>query len=538
MELRSYFRLPRNKGTQEGMAGDPRWEGIPPVGNRAIDDRWKFLSLILMVFVVKIAVWSVYRWVTGNLYPFTDPRVGSEWNYAVSTFAKPLLQLGPVFFLWWYLFKEKGLPFKLTKKNLTSSVIWGCLGGVLFYVVASLVFVGHMSLTGKGQDFSLVAGWNVEGVGWSLVIATLFSYMLSTGPAEELFSRGFLQDQTARGFSLGAAIIFSSVLFAIGHLPISIMVHHLSFEAIMWYMLTLVIMGAFFSLIYQWSRNIVLPIIIHGLWDWYLTLFQIKGSYAQGIIADPQGAFGAIDLVNTVITLAIMLPFFYLLHRYFWREDAKEKRSGVIRWIRRMDTGERFKNSRQPWLMAVGVTFVFCILMLPTAALFSTSDPAKMKDRPIEAVYVPSFSNFTFEETGTAREGEPLEFPVKPESGSVVSVNVSVTWEDEPPESGIIRDYENKPDRFRLTIKDPEGAELAVKESSDGYVFLTWSTAPDKAVNGSYTISLELVNAGDQEPPNQFLQPVEDDSNEYILKGEYKSVTFEKADEDDYHIRW
>ena len=87
----------------------------------------------------------------------------------------------------------------------------------------------------KGCFFCFNPGEPSSGVtspGWMLIIAMMFSYMIVTGPTEELFSRGFLQDQTARAFDLKFAILFSSVLFASGHLPISILVYRLSFMTI------------------------------------------------------------------------------------------------------------------------------------------------------------------------------------------------------------------------------------------------------------------------------------------------------------------
>ena len=157
-------------GTQEQMMKDPKWNGIPPVGNRPIDNKWKFLRLILLVFVVKIIIWSIYRFTTGNWDVLSD-RIN---NYTAGIFLKPLLQLTPVFILWLYVFKERGLPFRLTRKHLFSSIIFGCILGLIYYFVASGVLIGLMEATGQGTDFHFVAGW--DDAGWWLIIAMMFSY--------------------------------------------------------------------------------------------------------------------------------------------------------------------------------------------------------------------------------------------------------------------------------------------------------------------------------------------------------------------------
>jgi membrane protease YdiL (CAAX protease family) len=241
----------RGLGTQAQMMKDPKWNGIPPVGNRPIFNKQYFLFLVLLVFIVKIIIWGIYRYSTGTLDIFTNPDNGREMTYWAGIVAKPVLQLAPVFILWLYVFKERGLPFRLTRKHLFSSIVFGCIMGLIYYFVASYVFIGVMNASGQGTDFVFVAGW--DDAGWWLIIAMMFSYMIGTGPTEELFSRGFLQDQTARAYPLWFAIVFTSILFAIGHLPISILVYHLSFMTIVWYMIILVIMGGFFAILYQWS---------------------------------------------------------------------------------------------------------------------------------------------------------------------------------------------------------------------------------------------------------------------------------------------
>ncbi len=538
MVLGNLLAKPKGEGTQEDMAEEERWNGVPPVGDQPIDNRWKFLQLVLLVFVVKILIWSVYRWLTGNFEPLTD-RVTMYW---VTLFAKPLLQLGPVFPLWWYIFKERGNPFRITRTNLASSVFWGCFGGLIFYIVASVIFVAHLVATGQGADFHVVAGWNVEGVGWGLVIATMFSYMISTGPAEELFSRGFLQDQTARAFPILHAIIFSAVLFAIGHLPISIMVHHLGLEAIMWYMLTLFIMGIFFSLIYHWSRNIVLGIIIHGLWDWYLTLFQVKGAYSRSVIENPAAAFGLVDFVNTIITLAVMIPFFYFLYLTFWKKDAREmgeeeEGKGFVWWMRRMDCG----HWEKPWRKAIAFTTVFCLVMIPVASGIDVQDPTKRSDRPMEPIYETMKEKENMTRTGMVLEGQAVEHTIAPDQGVINSVDATLKWQDEendtsPGPVGIV-EYDNEPDTFRLLILSEDGDVLKSDESSGGSIRISWSGGEGNGSQSMITIRIELVEAGDQVPPIPVLPTNQDDSNEYQLTAAYeREWKREVGDSED--IRW
>ncbi len=533
-----------NLGTQSQMVSDPKWNGIPPVGNRPITNRNKFLGMILLVFIVKIIIWGTFRYITGNSPIFTNPDYGAELTYWVGMVAKPVLQLGPIFLIWWFIFKEKGIPFKFTRKNLASSLVWGLFGAILFFIVATTSLVVVLNIMGYGANFRIVAGW--DDVGMALVIAMMFSYMIGTGPAEEIFSRGFLQDQTARAYPLWFAIVFSSVLFAIGHLPISILMHHMSFEAIIWYMLILVIMGMFFSLIYQWSRNILLPILIHGLWDWYLTLFSLKGDYTEVFIANSNILFLRVDFFNTLITLAIMLPIFYFLYVKFWRKDhfstgspfeRRRKENRVFRWIRERDQGHW---PSRPIVTVVAVTTAFCLLMIPTAALVGVDDPSLtsdgVKDFKGELQEIKLWERLL--KAGYLAEGQNEEIEIPTNNSRVTAVNVSLYWEDEP-DAGVR--YTNTPDTFKIILMDGDGNEIDSHQSASGHATIIWISDDDTVDLGNLTVSVQLTRAGDQETMISIigLRDIADEGNEYSMMIDYETVSITYSGESEGEdVRW
>ncbi|MBN1539881.1 MAG: CPBP family intramembrane metalloprotease [Candidatus Thermoplasmatota archaeon] len=535
---------PYSKGTEEELMTDPVWNGVPPVGKRPVTNRKRFLLMILLVFIIKIIIWGIYRYITGNASLFTNPDFGNELTYWVGMVAKPVLQLAPVFLLWWFLFKEKGIPFRFTRKNIASSLAWGLLGAILFFTISTVSMSIVLKLFGFGENFRIVAGW--DDVGWGLVIAMMFSYMIGTGPAEELFSRGFLQDQTARAYPLWFAMGFSAVLFAAGHLPISILMHRMSFEAIIWYMLILFVMGMFFSLIYQWSRNILLPILIHGLWDWYLTLFSLKGDYSEGFIANSEILFLRVDFLNTLITLSIMLPIFYFLYIRFWRRDhlstgspqeRKKKDNAVFRWLKERDLGNW---PARPWITVISVTTVFCLLMIPAAAIVGVDDTSKfsdgIKDFKGDPVEVRVWEKMMV--SGYLGEGEDTNIELDRNTSVITKVNVSLIWEDEP-DAGFR--YTNTPDQFQITLLDGEGNEIRTHQSGTGRSSIVW-ISPDETIDGgNLSVQIRMVRAGDHEPLVSFLglRNINDEGNDYSLMVDYEllSITYE-GEEQKADVRW
>ena len=534
-------------GTQEQMLKDPKWNGIPPVGDRPISatpwGKFKFLFFILLVFLVKLGIWSAYRWTTGNV-DFLGVPVN---NYTAGIFMKPLLQLLPVFILWLILFQERGLPFRLTRKHLFSSVVFGCILGLLYYFVATGVFVGMMGATGQGADFHIVAGW--DDIGWWLIIAMMFSYMIGTGPTEELFSRGFLQDQTARAYPLWFAILFSSFLFAVGHLPISIFLYHMSTMAIAWYMVILVIMGCFFSLLYQWSRNIAFPAIIHGLWDWYLSLYALRGAYSKEFMADPTVNFGTMDFVSTIGTLAIMLPIFYIVYLVWWRHDkplVTGPLAGIVRAIERVKLTHRIRSydrgdwpRKNPILVTATIVGIFCLLSLPLAGVIGTDDPAKFNDRIIgdEGQMVIIYDNGTDHGSGNLNVMDSETYQIGFDEMEIISINIILTWSDEPPVNSL---YTNEPDTFQVELLDPGGDMLDSVDGSGGTLEISWPGEEGAVYNGNFSVVVTLLEAGDQEPGfNPLgLRTQTDDSNDYSVDITYQRFFKKMVGGEGGDVRW
>ncbi len=564
MSLPPILDAPVGRGNQEDMLKERRFNGIPPVGNNPVDNKWKLLLFVLIVFMVKIAFWTAYRWACGNVYPLTDYEVRT-W---VSVFAKPILQLGPVFPLWWFLFKEKGMPFRFTKKNLFTSVVLGCLMALIFYFVSRGVYVVQMMIRGEGSDFAFIAGWDDSALTFSVIMALMFTFMLSTGPAEELFSRGFLQDQLSRSYSVTTAILISSVLFAVGHLPISILVYQLSFETIMWYMVVLVIMGVFFSLMYHWSRNIVFPIIIHGLWDWYLSLMILKGAYPTEFLLHYHENFGMTDLINTVATLMIIGPMIFLLYKVFWQQPVREKAceeapknegpiAGAMRAVRRLDAGrwkemhfdlsflpdnlaKNINKNFWPYVTVIAVTGLFCMAMLPLAEVIGTNDPEKMKDRPSDGPWtqiVEEHDNFHDVFQGAVQESDYTEYTLGGVNITATNISISFTWTDEEPTPSH---YINDPDTFELVIFGPNGNQVASDTGSGGSIELSWAGMEGFENSGTVIIRIKLTNAGDMHPrinPGGLLTK-EDTSNSYEITIIHDTTTYVEEPLPEPHVVW
>lgn len=87
---------------------------------------------------------------------------------------------------------------------------------------------------------------------------------LLAGLGEELLFRGVIQAGLADLWSPLAALILASLLFGLAH-AISLS-----------YLLLASMMGLYLGLLYHWTGNLLVPIIVHALYDWIAIHFYLR----------------------------------------------------------------------------------------------------------------------------------------------------------------------------------------------------------------------------------------------------------------------
>lgn len=92
------------------------------------------------------------------------------------------------------------------------------------------------------------------------------------GPAEELLFRGIIQRRLVDRLSLGYGILFASIIFAVAHAGALIAS---STSGFVFMMGVYVVLGAILGITYEITKNIVVPIVIHGIFN----ALQAAGMY-------------------------------------------------------------------------------------------------------------------------------------------------------------------------------------------------------------------------------------------------------------------
>ena len=523
-----------------------RWGGLPPVGERPIGRPKDYALEVVLVFFVWLAVWTAYRYLR-SLSEVDETALGP----VLSVIAPVVLTLS-IPLIWWRLRRrERGIPFLITRRHLFTSIFVACVAVIaffIFYYISYPVLINMMGIE-TTEDLSFWAIWRAESAAW--LIATTLFYMVIVGPVEELFHRGFVQDQINRGYAPYVGILVASVVFVLGHVPIDFMVYQLSLAewGLRWCSSFPFAIGM--GLFYHWSRNIWGVAIYHGLYDWFLSVNNLE----YGLMG-PEYGLGATYVMFIVwfaAEMVIIVLFAYAGYRLWWKGDRPSGSLGfLVKGVslsrppehRMLHRARAFLAKRRivgfatkvdrssgwrPEIMALGLVFIVlsgnlvltgALGTVPTSGMVPglgpyvpDGDGGKLMTLPLEAEHEYIY------------EGETQDFPyMYTDDHRYAYINVTLTWQDEAPPAR----YTNEPDTLRVELQVDDGSgfkTLASDGSSTGTVTLRWASQDLDRLD-TVMISVTAVECGNMVPTvNPFgLRERADAGNSYDLEVELTVV--------------
>ncbi|QQS39172.1 CPBP family intramembrane metalloprotease [Candidatus Woesebacteria bacterium] len=205
-------------------------------------------STLLVAYL--LVVWGFYRFLV---------RLPEEIEEVI---IKPILWLGPVAY---FVKKEKlGVgSLGITTKNLFPSLFWAIGLGAIFTlegVVINAIKYDTINFNANvGQTAMLIA----------------FGISLFTATSEEITFRGYFYNRMAWVLKNDfVANLFTSFIWGLIHLPISIFWLELSFWGCVGYFLLTFVFGMGAAFIFSRTRNIFSSILLHSMWSWPIILFR------------------------------------------------------------------------------------------------------------------------------------------------------------------------------------------------------------------------------------------------------------------------
>ncbi len=509
---------------------DDKWYGVPPKGERPLPGKWRYVAEIFCVILFEFVLWGIYRYFSA---PYISP-FGTLKFYTAHVIAAPIIHLIPIVLYWRYFRKERGHPFTFTRTRIMSGVAIGLLSAVLWRVLEMFSDDFFITVAG-GRVFGTLGFYSHLDTTTVLLFAVMtFTHFFIVGPVEELEFRSFTHDQAARVLPNWQALVFSSVLFGLSHVPIALTVyrmplHHLIVAEIGW-----MSAGAVFGALYMWSRNIWACIIMHGMGNWQLSVFGISSSATAGGMGTMTSIF--VGSISQLLVNAIMILIFYLVFRYYWEPQRMAEESGkgptasLLDRIRPYDYGRRpiGNTSMKLTVFCVGVC---AIIMLGTFTVGDTAFVSVSSYSYSSRSGVVDISSLEVVEDQLGDIGYLVELETETitincqEGRYVKAVHATVSWTDED-DFRQVRLYENQPDTFSVLVTGPnasgtdQGANPRNGEGSiSAGVDFSDEELEELLVDGNYSVEVVicLENVGNYEARAGIgVGGYVDDGNEYV----------------------
>lgn len=206
----------------------------------------------LNLWAIILIIWSIYR---------ANVKMPEWFDEFI---AKPLVFILPVF----YYIKnvdKKGFFVSLwiKPKQLINDLALGLGIGGVFFVTA--LFANYIKFH---RIFSLSATFTAQNIILVVVMA------LATGISEEILSRGFvLKKLYEESKNIYTSSFFASILFFFLHVPILFTNARITGNTLILFMATDLILSLVNSFIYLDRKSLVLPILIHAMYNLALTFF-------------------------------------------------------------------------------------------------------------------------------------------------------------------------------------------------------------------------------------------------------------------------
>jgi membrane protease YdiL (CAAX protease family) len=500
---------------------DKKWYGVPPKGWQPLPGKSKYILIILGIIILEIGIWAIYRLITG---PILGLQFGDPLFYYLHIIAAPTIHLLPIILIWKYYRKEPSHPFTFTKKLLLTGIIVGFTAAIIWRLLEQFTYDGVAGLAG-GTVPNTRTFYNLLETPFLFGLMTFVMYFI-VGPVEELEFRGFAQDQAARVLPNYQALIFSSVLFGCSHIPIAIFIYQLPPTQFIDALIGWIAAGFTFGALYMWSRNIFACIVMHGMGNWQLSVFYFQSDSA-GMSAT--AAMG-VGITTSIVSNAIMIVIFYLIHKYYW----EPQRRGEPAFGGRLFSVQKFfykhDFERKPLYSTVFIFVIFIMVvsgMIMSSAVnngvvFDTGTETPVEDGEVRYM----ISHETRTTSGYLYEGENEQLLYFSEQEKYVKeVWVNLTWSDEADIIGALRTFQNAPDTFSVSVSGINASNestAANPQGEDGIITTGLAFTNEEITdivssmgeNFGITVQITLVDVG-VFPIGALLYGSQDTGNEF-----------------------
>ncbi len=270
-----------------------------------MSERLRAFLKVVGVFLALTGIWALYRLWSVSLI-IHDGQINWGMFFITQMLFQPLLGLLPILLIVRYVEKRRMQSIGLSKDKFVRNAFVGMFLS-LFESIASVCLTYALFIPlGAGP---LAFATNPENLDLTAILLMPATFLLVVGLSEEVQDRGYFQTRMLEHFGPKFSIAFPSLLFALSHLPIDILIWRYGVWMMAFHLGFVFIAGSIMGYLYYRSGTLTGPIFFHGLSD-TLALSYTLGFDSGGLSSEV--VFGIMGLLYAVVTVIILLLIRFL----------------------------------------------------------------------------------------------------------------------------------------------------------------------------------------------------------------------------------
>ena len=214
---------------------------------------------------------------------------------------QPLLGLLPILLIVRYVEKRGVGSIGLSRQRFIRNALFGISLSLFNYVAVVCLEYAVLVPLGAGPPTFAI---NPENLNLTSAFLMPLTFFLIVGPSEEVQDRGYFQTRLLEHFDPRFSIIFPSLLFALAHIPIDILIWRYETWMMLFHLLGVFVSGSLLGYLYYRSGVLTGPIFLHASGDTQSLAYQLSFDYER---LSPAVLFGIEGLIWGVVTILTYL---------------------------------------------------------------------------------------------------------------------------------------------------------------------------------------------------------------------------------------
>jgi membrane protease YdiL (CAAX protease family) len=276
-----------------------------PMRLKPLSEKLRAFLKIVGVFLILTGIWTLYRLWSVNLI-ICDGEMNLTMFFLTQIVFQPLLALLPILFIVRYVEKRRIGSIGLSRQRFVRNAFFGVFLSLFNSIAfACLAYVLFVPLGAGPITFTM----NPENLGLISIFLMPLTFLFVVGPSEEIETRGYFQTRLLEHFGPRFSIVFCSMLFALAHVPIDILIWRYDVWMMFFHLLGVFISGSILGYLYYLSGVLTGPIFLHAFLDIQPLAYGFSFDYER---LSPEVRFGIEGLIWAVVTVLTFLLIRFL----------------------------------------------------------------------------------------------------------------------------------------------------------------------------------------------------------------------------------